>query len=126
MNKAQTQKNQNQTQDYSQYFEYGYEEGGHGGGGSKLDLSNFKKLAEIVSEGLKRMPKDMNCIRMTLRQWNSITGQRRNSCSGLLDKANSYHDYFKELEKQYGFHAIPDKARKIVKFFPVGSNCLLA
>jgi len=109
--------------DFSQYFEYAYERRGCGGG-SKLDLANFKRLAEIVSEGLKRIPKDKNCIVMTIQQWNSITGQRRTSTAGLIDKSNSYHDYFKQLEKEYGFHAVPDRGRRIIKFFPVGQTAV--
>ena len=115
-NKA--QKSQNQDQDVSKYFEYSYESKSGGNGGNSVDPEAIKKLAKMAAEAVKRIPKDKNCAVMSLRQWCEITGQKRTSCAGLIDKPMSYHKLFKELEAKYGFHAVPDRGRRIIKFFP--------
>jgi len=122
-NKA--QKSQNQDQDVSKYFEYSYESKSGGNGGNSVDPEAIKRLAKMASEAVKNIPKDKNCAVMTVKQWCEITGQRRTSVAGLIDKTMSYYELFKQLEKQLGFHAVPNRGRRIIKFFPAGPNCLL-
>ena len=100
---------------FEKYFEYTTKTSGHGG--SKINPEVFEKIAKMAAEALKNLPSDANSVAITLQNWNKLTGQNRNSCAGLLDKANSYYEAMQKAWQKYGIMAVASRPDKKIYFF---------
>lgn len=86
------------------------------GGGARINPAVFEEIAQKARSALESLPEGMNAVAIPLEKWNQVTGQSRQSCAGLLDKANTYYEAMKSAFETQGVKATASRPDRKIYF----------